>query len=45
LRLVLHHVVGLDPGLGLIRKTDRGAYSFTEPLFGLFVRELTQPEA
>ncbi len=32
-------------GLGLIHKTGRGSYSFTEPLFGRFVRELIQPEA
>lgn len=30
--------------LGLIRKTGRGAYAFTEPLFGVFVRDLTQSE-
>jgi Cdc6-like AAA superfamily ATPase len=30
--------------MGLIRKMGRGAYEFTEPLFGVFVRNLTQPE-
>lgn len=28
--------------LGLIRKKGRGAYEFTEPLFGVFVRNLTR---
>src|SRR5450759_1475818 len=27
--------------MGLIRKMGRGAYEFTEPLFGVFVRNLT----
>lgn len=30
--------------LGLIRKLGRGAYEFTEPLFGVFVRNLTQSD-
>jgi hypothetical protein len=30
--------------MGLIRKRGRGAYEFTEPLFGVFVRNLTQAE-
>jgi hypothetical protein len=30
--------------MGLIRKTGRGAYEFTEPLFGVFVRNLTQAD-
>ena len=30
--------------LGLIRKRGRGAYEFSEPLFGVFVRNLTQAE-
>jgi DNA-binding IclR family transcriptional regulator len=30
--------------MGLIRRRGRGAYEFTEPLFGVFVRNLTQPE-
>ena len=29
---------------GLIRRRGRGAYEFTEPLFGVFVRNLTQAE-
>lgn len=31
--------------LGLIHKVGRGAYEFTEPLLGAFVRDLTQPES
>ena len=30
--------------LGLIRKRGRGVYEFSEPLFGVFVRNLTQAE-
>jgi len=30
--------------MGLIRRRGRGAYEFSEPLFGVFVRNLTQPE-
>ncbi len=30
--------------MGLIRRTGRGAYSFAEPLFGVFVRDLTSSE-
>jgi hypothetical protein len=30
--------------MGLIRRRGRGAYEFTEPLFGVFVRNLMQSE-